>query len=464
MSTLSFKASSSDSSFVEREYQRLKVTFLKKEYEELIQKIKSANTDLLLFVDAGRHLAAKRQKRHRSMSDLDFKRIRSEARSIYNVCVKKSWICTCRNRHVAHLGLEPRPWHVEEGHGAQEEQRYRYQVLLWNEATSAAVSRWSQKQIVIEPLEQSRLLQKPQIEDRTTKIGDRPSIKSGKAKEVRFADNLQEKLQISTQGQVAPSHDSMANSVHILDLCDALAKSEKVNKCIGFLLDNESRYNVYCQAIFHDTPSHGFAISKITLQEALENCQKGQRETFMSRRNRLYLGVVIASSVLQLHGTNWLQQTFRSSHFEFLRTGNSSIDYSRPYLSHPIVEPQESGHVQKAEATWIASIIPYQPLFALGVSLIELSLGQTLSSLQEEDDQGPDPLITESTTARRVLQKVFEESGLRYRDVVRSCIECNFENRVKDLNDEDFQQAVFDRIVAPLMEDLRVFDGKSPIK
>lgn len=94
------------------------------------------------------------------------------------------------------------------------------------------------------------------------------------------------------------------------------------------------------------------------------------------------------------------------------------------------------------------------------MSLIELSLGQTLSSLQEEGDQGPDPLITESNTARRVLQEVYDESGLRYGDVVKSCIECSFENRIKDLNDEDFQQAVFDRIVAPLMDDLRVFDGK----
>jgi hypothetical protein len=98
------------------------------------------------------------------------------------------------------------------------------------------------------------------------------------------------------------------------------------------------------------------------------------------------------------------------------------------------------------------------------VSLIELSLGQTLSSLQEESDQGSDSLITEYIIARRVLQKVYDESRLRYDDVIRSCVECSFENRVKDLNDEDFQQAVFDRIVAPLMKDLRAFDEKSSFK
>lgn len=98
------------------------------------------------------------------------------------------------------------------------------------------------------------------------------------------------------------------------------------------------------------------------------------------------------------------------------------------------------------------------------MSLIELSLGQTLSSLQEESDQGSDSLITEYIIARRVLQKVYDESRLRYDDVIRSCVECSFENRVKDLNDEDFQQAVFDRIVAPLMKDLRAFDEKSSFK
>lgn len=324
------------------------MTFLKKEYEELIQKIKSVNSDLVLFVDVDRHLATQRQKRHRSMSGLDFKRIRSQAKSIYNVCVRKSWICKCRNRHVANLCLEPRLWHTEEDHGVHEERRYRYQVLLWNEATSTADFRWSQKQIVIEPLESSRLLQKPQIRGQQSEISDHSKLKSRKARGVKFADDLQSTFQIFTQGQIFPSNDLMTNTVHILDLCDALAGSEQVDKCIGFLADDENRYKVYCQGMFHEPPFLCFASSKMSLQKVLENSQKGQRATYMSRRNRLYLGVVIASSVLQLHETNWLQQIFRSSHFQFLRSGGSDIDYSRPYFSHRIMEPQESALVQKA--------------------------------------------------------------------------------------------------------------------
>lgn len=146
---------------------------------------------------------------------------------------------------------------------------------------------------MIKQLKQSRILQKSQIEDKKDEIDDRLKLKSEKILKVKFADDIQSTIQIIKKRQIPSSNDFMTNIVHILNLCDALTESDKMNKCIDFLADDESRYKVYCQDIFYDTSSFCFASSKISLQKTLENCRKNQKTIYMSRRSRLYLTLLL---------------------------------------------------------------------------------------------------------------------------------------------------------------------------
>jgi hypothetical protein len=71
-------------------------------------------------------------------------------------------------------------------------------------------------------------------------------------------------------------------------------------------------------------------------------------------------------------------------------------------------------------------------LFALGIVLLELCLGQTLESMTE--------------------------AGNRYGDVARRCIYCEFDSRDTNLNNERFREAVYQGVVAPLEDIFNDFD------
>lgn len=180
----------------------------------------------------------------------------------------------------------------------------------------------------------------------------------------------------------------------------------------------------------------------------------------MSRRDRLCLSVVIALSVLQLDGTQWLGQTCKNADIQFFLFSDSKVDYSQPYLSQNIALLDENSSPEKAAVGWAESVIRSKPLLALGLRLIELSLNQTISSLQEPIDQAPLPIFSDLATANPLLPRVEGESGTRYGEIVRLCLNCPFEVRILDLDNEEFQNVVFERIITPLTEELQIFDGK----
>ena len=104
----------------------------------------------------------------------------------------------------------------------------------------------------------------------------------------------------------------------------------------------------------------------------------------------------------------------------------------------------------------MSRIIRNQPLFALGVALIELWYGESLSELHEDDDGPLDPpdlqssLLTRFNTADRLADELADDAGTKYSDAVRRCILCDFSLRVKRLEDVQFQKAVFHGVVAKL--------------
>jgi hypothetical protein len=110
----------------------------------------------------------------------------------------------------------------------------------------------------------------------------------------------------------------------------------------------------------------------------------------------------------------------------------------------------------------VSALIRSEVLFPLGLALVELSLGQTLASLRGPEDNDSDEAIADLKTASRLITEVCYESGGRYGDVVKKCL---FWPGLEDANldNEELQQAVFESIVSPLLEDYKDFEGKSRI-
>ena len=182
------------------------------------------------------------------------------------------------------------------------------------------------------------------------------------------------------------------------------------------------------------------------------------------------LAVILASSVLQLDETSWPKKQWRSHDIYFLQTEESfsnipKIDYAYPHLSTKISsESSRLPSTTNVPAACTTPLIRCEVLFSLGLTLIELCFGESLAGMQLPGDVDNVEAITSYRTASRLLDSVYNESGNRYGDVVRRCIQCPFDVRDASLDNEEFQQAVFEYIVTPLAQDLEDFNGSSRIR
>ena len=100
-----------------------------------------------------------------------------------------------------------------------------------------------------------------------------------------------------------------------------------------------------------------------------------------------------------------------------------------------------------------------EALLTLGLALVELCFGQTLEKMQLPEDVDENENLTRVNTAVRKLDEVYNEIGGQYGDVVRRCLYCSFDVRKANLDNEMFEQVVFDHVVKPLVEAVEVFDG-----
>lgn len=178
-------------------------------------------------------------------------------------------------------------------------------------------------------------------------------------------------------------------------------------------------------------------------------------------RNRLRIATLLAANVIGLHG-NWLLPSWKSKDLLLAEDGEPAGKGAAKQLCLTFAVP-----------TWFSlanmqSVLPSSPLiqnkilFPLGLALVELALCQSLTVMRMPHEIGPDEDVTNLTTASRLLDGVAGHCGERYCSVARKCLFWNGP-RAEDLDDEDFQNAVYDEVVSPLIEDLRTAQGASKL-
>ena len=240
-----------------------------------------------------------------------------------------------------------------------------------------------------------------------------------------------------------------------------------VKQGIGFLTDeslSQHRHDVY---LVDEKVRQGVDPKSL---EYLLQLSKQRTGFSLSRRDRLYIAVTLASSVLQLDGTSWLKKEWRSDDILFLPLEDQEqsppkVNFTHPYVAWKISpEDANAALVADASRTTIAHRIPSEVLFVLGITLTELCFGQNIKDMQIEDDLDKTEILTNFNTASRLLDYVYDESGSRYGDVVRRCLKCPPDVRDASLDNEEFQEAVFEFIVTPLRQDFEDFNGGSRIR
>jgi hypothetical protein len=107
-------------------------------------------------------------------------------------------------------------------------------------------------------------------------------------------------------------------------------------------------------------------------------------------------------------------------------------------------------------------LIRSEVLFPLGLVLVELSLCRNLESLRTQEDEDSLEAVANLKTAARYLPAVEMESGLRYGQVVKRCL-FGSDTVATISEDESMHEIVFEYVIAPLVQNLRDFDGQSSV-
>ena len=247
------------------------------------------------------------------------------------------------------------------------------------------------------------------------------------------------------------------------NICAKIFRLDAAEERVGYLDDKE--YAAYRHHVYLTDAKVGSNFRTTSLDRLLDPAEQGPLQNLLSRRQRLNIAAILASSVLQLDQTSWLKSQWNSSDIYFYYKDEDAVLTSRPNFPPPHVacrlsdsnsEPDYAVKSPLARAQQARS----ETLLTLGLALVELCFGRTLEKMQIPEDVDENENLTRLNTAIRKLDEVYNESGGHYGDVVRRCLYCSFDVRDASLDAEEFEQDVFDKVVTPLIEDNEVFNGE----
>jgi hypothetical protein len=437
-----------------QEYKRLKFSISKAAYDELIQALRNHNYALTQLTKQSLELGPARAKA-KACAYPDFKVFQKYAQGLYET-LRSSLRCTgvCQG-HAVKLRLEIRDKKLEIEGNIPEDTAFR--VVF----THASKSQWREADVK-HMLDSTRAVPVPSTSNTpvSSSVGNRKSVRFEQAS---TQSHSQHTLRRSTttivrQPVVLPSGTT---SPHIRDICQAVQRLQhpRASVCVGYFLDTMQRKH----GVF-STFSCGIYSQQLwkacTLREVLSDPTSTGLE--LTQRDKLRIAVDLASSTLQLYNTPWLGEGWNDNDVYFVgKAGASSSDMLKYSYVHRHLGSRQLSTTSQAQHAR-QRVIRNETLYSLGVRLIELWYGKTITDLQKPSDSDCQntPGIAWCTAERIVDEKLEFDAGTRYTDAVRRCLRCDFGCKDTNLEEKDFQQVVYEGVVIPLETTLSQHSGQ----
>lgn len=169
---------------------------------------------------------------------------------------------------------------------------------------------------------------------------------------------------------------------------------------------------------------------------------------------------LLATALLQFNATPWLTRTWRcqdiliSKSLANVDDSNSTarkVNLASLYANVPVRAIDNSATLTANDL--VNTFAPNAFLFSLGVIMLEIAFESPIRSMRKavDVDQCLDDRYTDFFTARRLndTSLVSTQMGLRFSEVVRKCIHCDF-GRGHDLNKPELQEGVYREVVCEL--------------
>lgn len=128
------------------------------------------------------------------------------------------------------------------------------------------------------------------------------------------------------------------------------------------------------------------------------------------------------------------------------------------YVSHTFTP---SGGLQQSSNNR-RRCVKNEMVFALGVALLELSLGQPLLNYTtpgDLDDQGNEDSMTVVSIATRLADEIHTRELPNYAKAVVRCIRCEFDTFNFNFKETEFRERFYDGVILPLQKDYEYATG-----
>lgn len=182
----------------------------------------------------------------------------------------------------------------------------------------------------------------------------------------------------------------------------------------------------------------------------------------MTVEDQLLTALTLAYAVLQLHGSAWLPDRWRTANLACIKQATNgpqhvfdSLQVTADLPNQVVRPPMETdaGSVQHMtfsddEVRCLFGVCN-ATLFSLGIAMLEIAFRSPLEAFRLDRDQN------EIHTARRLAQRP-SMLGQRYQRVAQRCLQCDF-GWGDDLRDEGLQSAVYVSVVCELEDMLNGF-------
>jgi hypothetical protein len=439
---------------IKRAWKIGKFTLSKTSYDKILSRLRAHNSALQELTKQTSLLSRSRLKRGQAQR---FKKLRDYSESLYQAL--QSLNCYCADRHIAalqvfgHMISESRS-SCKGSHGEEQSQKEEddFHITFGSinnteQARCSTIFLW--KEARLQPLQDKA--DEDSSQPKTTEI----QRSLGSKKSVRFASERNPSAQSPIFHSL--SFSPTPSKSQLFDICQLLNQGTNLDQhdsYLGSLGDGSLKFHTFLKN--HASCSQR-ALSVISLSEVI-NSSRTISAPMLRRRDKLALSVAISNAVLRLYHTAWLNSSFRIDDIMLLHQDDV------PLFEQVLLCRKMPGVTWQNDRlnTDIPPYIHNQMLFALGIALIEICFSQPMQQLRSQEDYeraGPGTgVCADYVTAARVLKegRVLEESAsLRYEEVVRRCINCMLDPRIRnnDMEDEDFRQAVYDFVVAQLEEE-----------
>lgn len=118
--------------------------------------------------------------------------------------------------------------------------------------------------------------------------------------------------------------------MEIIDLCGALKQHDDSQPCLGYIRDDKGRCHTV-QFPANDVIPTSRIRQVVTLNTLLT--QRQSSTVKLPRRSRLIIALIMAQSLLKLHGSPWLKDAWGKQDIYFFETHGGEVQAGHPLLA-----------------------------------------------------------------------------------------------------------------------------------